>query len=168
MALHEFLALADAKEVELEVKESKTFRRLSDLDDEMLSQLSFVITSPDNYSFGNRKDIKTVDDCFNRRNVDDGILFYKRIQSSSYQKHDACTEPFVLHYWLGYCGGNPTGFLLVKKKFVADDCCEQFQVIVENCDTDFIWRGQGDVPKLFIQEVKKAVYGDKYCEEEDD
>jgi len=41
-------------------------------------------------------------------------------------------------------------------------------MLIENCDTDFIWRGEGPVPKAFMKQVKMAAYGDKYQEEDDD
>ena len=55
-------------------------------------------------------------------------------------------------YWLGYFGGNPTGYLFDGKG----------RCVIHNCDTDFIWVGPGERPNEFIQAVKKAAYGDKY------
>lgn len=88
-----------------------------------------------------------MEDCFNRRNVDDGIVFYKEMKACG--EHEV-REPYS--YWLGYFGGNPTGYLLDSEG----------RCVIHNCDTDFIWVGPGERPNEFIQAAKKAAYGDKY------
>ena len=93
-----------------------------------------------------------MEDCFNRRNVDDGIVFYKEMAPRG--EHESQTSYF---YWLGYFGGNPTGYLLDGKN----------EFVIHNCDTDFIWVGPGECPNEFIRSVKKAAFGDKYQEEEE-
>ena len=160
--LSEFLALPEEHQHELAVVINKTCRRASDLapEDKLLAQLSFIVTSPSCY-FGDPKDVKTVEDCFNKRNVDDGIVFYKQMRST---QPDTTTS---FHYWLGYFGGNPTAYLL-KEGRSGSGGGGQWDVILENCDTDFIWRGPGNAPKHFIKAVKKAAYGDKYCEEDEE
>ena len=159
IALHKYLGLPEEHQNELTVIESKTFRSLRDLTtlsvERASSQLSFIIESP-LCCFGSPRQIKSLEDCFDRRNVDDGIVFYKKLTSS--------TQPdagVLFHYWLGYFGGNPTGYLLKG----SDE--GQWEVIIENRDTEFVWLPPGVKPKHFVKAVKKAVYGDKYREEED-
>jgi hypothetical protein len=123
----------------------KVLREASDLDDSMASQLQFLIESP--YWW-----LDSIEDCFNKHHVDDGVLVYKEMQS----------QQICLYYWLGYFGGNPRGYVLMHTN---DD---GWKVLIENCDTDFIWRGEGPLPKAFMKQVKMAAYGDKYREEEDD
>mmetsp|Transcript_14421 Transcript_14421/g.31260 ORF Transcript_14421/g.31260 Transcript_14421/m.31260 type:complete len:175 (+) Transcript_14421:90-614(+) len=159
--LTEYLGMPEENQRELAVVESKTCRSASDLAalagvGGISSQLSFIISSP-SCCFGNPRDIKSLEDCFDRRNVDDGLVFYKMLRSSA--QPDTGVS---FYYWLGYFGGNPTGYLLKGR---GDG---QWEVIIENCDTDFIWRGPGDKPKHFIKAVKKAVYGDKYYEDDDE
>ena len=139
---------------ELIVTSSKTFRRVDQLSEKERSQLSLIINSP-KHAFGNPKDVRTVEDCFNRRNVDDGIVFYKEMTPC--EEHESrMPYRYMYSYWLGYFGGNPTGYLL--------DGDGRF--VIHNCDTDFIWVCPGERPNEFIQAVKKAVYGDKYCEDD--
>ena len=96
-----------------------------------------LIASP-KYAFGNPKDIKTAEDCFNRRNVDDGVVFYKKIEASGDDDNVGDENEGTLYYWL------------------------------HNCDADFIWLGPGERPIEFIKALKKAAYGDKYMDEEVD
>ena len=165
---------------ELVVTKNKVIRKISDLARVELSQLSFLISCASNklLAFGNRHYIKTVEDCFKKRNVDDGVVVYKemrRVDGNQGEENDE-DDGNVLHYWVGYFGGNPTGYLLCKRNEL--DCHDNddallsasaWTVVMQNCDGDFIWQGnrQLPAPKTFIKAVKRAVYGDKYNEEED-
>ena len=155
MSLKEIIAAMEDNVV-LEVKSEKIVRNIGDFNTEtMRSQLSYIISGP--CYFGQ---VKTIDDCFNPRIVDDGILFYKELGSARYPN-------VVLYYWLAYFGGNPTGYLLVpSESCLSNREFDHWQVLIENCDTDFIWRGNGKVPKAFIKSIKMAVYGSKYDEED--
>jgi hypothetical protein len=134
------------------VTSHKTFRRADQLSEKEREQLSVLLSSP-KFAFGNPKDVTKVEDCFNLRNVDEGIVFYKEMRPSGVGESES---KILFHYWLGYFGGNPTGYLL-------DD---GGRCLIHNCDTDFIWVGPCERPNGFIRAVKKAAYGDKY--EEDD
>ena len=136
---------------ELTVTSSKTFRKVNQLSEKERSQLHLIISSP-KYAFGNPNDMMLVEDCFNRRNVDDGIVFYKEMAACG--EHES---QISYSYWLGYFGGNPTGYLFDGKG----------RCVIHNCDTDFIWVGPGERPNEFIQAVKKAAYGDKYREDDE-
>lgn len=136
-------------ELTLTAAAQHVLRNASQLDEVMLSQLDFLIQNA-NYWW-----LDSMEDCFDKKKVDDGILVYKKMQST--------TTSLVLHYWLGYFGGNPIGYVLIQSN---DDT--NWKVLIENCDTDFIWRGEGDaVPRAFLKQVKMAAYGDKYSEEDD-
>lgn len=116
-------------------------------------------------------------DCFNKRKVDDGLVFYKEMKSGAGEPSESdsdgdSSKHTTFHYWLGYFGGNPIGYLLSRGTGMDDqggECSgKDWSIIVENCDGDFIWRGPGSVtPKAFIKAVKKAAYGDKYFEEDE-
>ena len=86
---------------ELIVTSSKTFRRVDQLSEKERSQLSLIINSPE-HSFGNPKDVRAVEDCFSRRNVDDGIVFYKEMTPR--EEHESRMS---YSYWLGYFGETP-------------------------------------------------------------
>ncbi|KAL3904046.1 MAG: hypothetical protein SGILL_010218 [Bacillariaceae sp.] len=158
---------------ELIVTKDKTIRRASDLSPDESLQLSWLV-APFNVhkkvAFGNPKDILSIEDCFNRRNVDDGIVFYKEMVPAVVEDVDAEVR---FHYWLGYFGGNPIGYLLTKSDCLqgqdSEECLdndEKWAIVIENCDGDFIWRGKGEnTPKSFIKAVKKAAYGSKYSED---
>lgn len=129
----------------LTVSSTRVLKNAADLNESLTSQLLFLIESPHWW-------LDSIEDCFNKRKVDDGILLYKEMHSSS---------SLTLNYWLGYFGGNPRGYVLIPSS------SDGYKVLIENCDSDFIWRGNdGPVPKRFIKQVKMAAYGDKYREEE--
>ena len=162
---------------ELIVTKKKTIRRASDLSPEESSQLAWLV-DPSNTSkkvaFGNAKDLRSVEDCFSRRNVDDGIIFYKEMKPALGDVDAVGAADVRFHYWLGYFGGNPIGYLLINSKYfrgqdieASVDTEDDLTIMVENCDGDFIWRGSDNNPKSFIKGVKKAALGSKYSEEED-
>merc|ERR1711971_246780 len=97
---------------------------------------------------------------------DDGIVSFKMLESTN----PTPQQQRFYYYWVAYFGGNPTGYLLVPNQTAADAqdlTSRPWEVLVENCDTDFIWRGgDGNVhdgrQRLFIKNVKKAVMGKYY------
>jgi len=152
---------------EITVQSEQWLKKESQLDDSMTSQLSFILDSKDCYFGG----IKTLADCFHRRHIDDGAVFYLNLACSSAEHN--------LHYWQGCFGGNPTGYLLTKDISTATvgtssrsrENGGNWIIIVENCDGDFIWKGSAvetAPPAGFIKQIKMAVYGDKYDTDEEE
>lgn len=138
----------------LMVTSSRVMTCASQLDDQQTSQLQFLIDSPEYWW------LDSIKACFDQRKVDDGMLVHKVMASPNDE------EPLlILHYWAGYFGGNPRGYLLIP---TTND--SSWEVLIENCDTDFIWRGKGisKVPKAFMKRVKMAAYGGKYRKEDGD
>lgn len=136
-------------DVTLSVPSTRVLKTANDLDTQMKSQLSFLIKNPNCWW------LDSIESCFNKRQVDDGLLLYKKM---------ICPQ-LTLYYWVGYFGGNPRGYVLIPTSSTTND---DWKILIENCDSDFIWRGEGAAPKAFMKQVKMAAYGDKHREDDDD
>eukprot|EP00545_Synedropsis_sp_CCMP1620_P008165 CAMPEP_0119029792 /NCGR_PEP_ID=MMETSP1176-20130426/40703_1 /TAXON_ID=265551 /ORGANISM="Synedropsis recta cf, Strain CCMP1620" /LENGTH=211 /DNA_ID=CAMNT_0006986147 /DNA_START=35 /DNA_END=670 /DNA_ORIENTATION=+ len=111
--------------------------------------------------------------------------------TTTVESAEETASPRRFYYWQAYFGGNPTGYLLTSSKATttttttttitsdddADDNDDEiantaaadttsWDVLVENCDGDFIWRAD-ERPLRFLNQVKKAAMGRHYDDEVD-
>jgi hypothetical protein len=140
--------------ISLEIIQETALKNAQDLNERLASQLNFILHA--NIYFGS---LKTIDGCFGRpTGADDGRVYVKEVRVLYDDDDDDATPR--LWYWLAYFGGNPTGYLLVEAE-------EGWNMLVENCDGDFIYHGTGDDHEAqagFVTAVKKCVLGDHYYE----
>eukprot|EP00547_Thalassionema_nitzschioides_P015199 CAMPEP_0194250192 /NCGR_PEP_ID=MMETSP0158-20130606/22380_1 /TAXON_ID=33649 /ORGANISM="Thalassionema nitzschioides, Strain L26-B" /LENGTH=105 /DNA_ID=CAMNT_0038986907 /DNA_START=174 /DNA_END=491 /DNA_ORIENTATION=- len=103
--------------------------------------------------------------------VDNGIIWVKEIHANT--TISSLPGNPVFYYWIAYFGDNPTGYLISKHELAQGED-DEWKVLIENCDSDFIYHGityEDDSelkPKIktFTKKVKQAVLGDYYEEEE--
>ena len=112
-------------------------------------------------------DIQCLNDCFDERKVDNGLVLYKEVVDRNDAGSSSPPNKRIYHYWQAYFGGNPTGYLL-KMSSSSSPSKSMWEVLVENCDGDFIWHGCQPTPKGFIRQLKMVVYGEKYFSEEEE
>mmetsp|Transcript_1161 Transcript_1161/g.1476 ORF Transcript_1161/g.1476 Transcript_1161/m.1476 type:complete len:171 (+) Transcript_1161:133-645(+) len=159
--------LDDIQDYTLSEKCEKRIRKGSEhLNDAMItSQLNFIIES--NLWYGVRKAC----DCFDKKVVDNGIIWVKEINAKSANSGE---KNFTFYYWIAYFGDNPTGYLIKECKPKSGENRE-WKILIENCDSDFIYHDVFDKDdseleasiKIFIKKVKQAVSGDYYEEDEE-
>lgn len=140
----------------LVVASEKQIRSENDLDSSAKTSLLYILTSADCY-WGNAK---TIEDCSKEKFVDSGIILHKELKPA-----EPATTLLRFHYWQAYFGGNPTGYLLTTDQVETET--SSWKILVENCDGDFIWRGPGERPLRFLNQVKKAALGRYYDAEVD-
>jgi len=119
--------------------ESKTYTEVEQLEPSKLKELEYLV---EHCRWG---DCEEVVQCFDRKHMDDGIV--TNMPAASLKCPD-----LQLSYWEASRGGNATGILL--------EVSDSPTALVENCDTDMIWKGAGcdPTPKAFVNQFKKARY----------
>mmetsp|Transcript_24576 Transcript_24576/g.26450 ORF Transcript_24576/g.26450 Transcript_24576/m.26450 type:complete len:175 (+) Transcript_24576:50-574(+) len=161
--------LNDIDDCIISEKSEMKIRNGSDqMDENLTSQLNFIIKSELWF------DVKQISDCFDKKIVDNGIIWVKEIHANT-ANSSATRKTVVFHYWIAYFGGNPTGYLIGKRELTTGESNE-WKVLIENCDSDFIYRGgiydEDDnklKPKLktFIKKIKQTILGDYYESDEE-
>jgi len=117
--------------------ERKKIKSEAAMDDQLKAQVTYIMA---NCYWGGAKEIS---ECFDEMNMDNGIMWCTILSCGG-------EAQAKLFYWLAYCGGNPTGYLLSGEG-------DEIQLLIENCDGDFIWHGGGKKPRAFVRQVRKAV-----------